>query len=133
MRRGRTGLDPPDVTGLVAALAATGLALHSHPHFTILRLGALFFNDPKCIGPAVVSDDDARVSHGPLPPLAGARACAAASGSVLLTRRPCSRRRGHSARAGQAVSSGARPFRPRYRSSGVRARSDAASAWRVAR
>ena len=37
---------------------------HSHPHFTILRLGALFFNHPKCIGPAVMSDDDARVSHG---------------------------------------------------------------------
>src|SRR6266508_3229706 len=49
---------------------------HSHPHFTILWLGALFFNHPKCIGPAVVSDDDARVSHGPLPPVAGARACA---------------------------------------------------------
>src|SRR5262245_51441252 len=31
----------------------------------ILRLGALFFNHPKCIGPAVLSDDDARVSHGP--------------------------------------------------------------------
>ena len=50
---------------------------HSHPHFTILRLGALFFNHPKFIGPAVVSNDDARVSHRPLPRLPGARACAA--------------------------------------------------------
>src|SRR5205809_3384754 len=37
---------------------------HSNPRFIILWLGALFFNHPKCIGPAVVSDDDARVSHG---------------------------------------------------------------------
>jgi hypothetical protein len=44
---------------------------HSHPHFTALRLGALFFNCPKFIGPAVVTDDDARVSHGRLPPLTG--------------------------------------------------------------
>src|SRR5262249_57322430 len=29
---------------------------------TILRLGALFFKHPKCIGPTEVSDDDARVS-----------------------------------------------------------------------
>jgi hypothetical protein len=36
---------------------------YSHPNFTILWLGALFFNHPKWIGPAVVSDDDARVSH----------------------------------------------------------------------
>ena len=37
---------------------------HSHPHFTRLRLGALFFDHPKCIGPpAVVGDDDSRVSH----------------------------------------------------------------------
>src|SRR5262249_7139567 len=41
---------------------------YSHPHFTILRLGALFINLPKLIGPAVVSDDDACMSHGPLPP-----------------------------------------------------------------
>ncbi len=40
---------------------------HSHPHFTVLRFGALFFKHLKGIGPAVVSDDDARVSHGPLP------------------------------------------------------------------
>jgi hypothetical protein len=39
---------------------------HFHPNFTILWLGALFFNHPKGIGPAVVSDDDARVSHEPL-------------------------------------------------------------------
>jgi hypothetical protein len=36
---------------------------------------------PPCPGgftlAAVESDDDARVSHGPLPPLGGARACAA--------------------------------------------------------
>src|SRR5262249_12112376 len=37
------------------------------PHFSILRRGSLFFNPPKRIGPAVVSDDDARVSHGTLP------------------------------------------------------------------
>ena len=37
--------------------------LHSYPHFTILRLGALFFNDAKCIGSAVVSNDDAGVPH----------------------------------------------------------------------
>jgi hypothetical protein len=36
---------------------------HSHPHFTILWLWALFFDHPKSIGAAVVSDDDARVSH----------------------------------------------------------------------
>ena len=39
---------------------------HFHPNFTILWLGALLFNHPKGIGPAVVSDDDARVSHEPL-------------------------------------------------------------------
>jgi hypothetical protein len=39
---------------------------HSHPHFPILRLRALFFYHPKFIGPTVVSDDDARVSHGSL-------------------------------------------------------------------
>jgi hypothetical protein len=38
---------------------------HLHPHFTILRLGALFINHPTCIESAVVSDDDARVSHDP--------------------------------------------------------------------
>jgi hypothetical protein len=38
---------------------------HSQPHFTILRLGALFFNQAQCVGPAVMSDDDARVHHGP--------------------------------------------------------------------
>src|SRR5262245_25409369 len=37
---------------------------HSHTHFTILGLGALFFDHAKGVGPAVVSDDDARVSHG---------------------------------------------------------------------
>src|SRR6185436_11641106 len=41
---------------------------HLHPHFTNLRLGALFFNHLKCVGPAVVGDDDARVSHEPLFP-----------------------------------------------------------------
>ncbi|MEJ2340059.1 MAG: hypothetical protein P8Y10_09515 [Gemmatimonadales bacterium] len=37
---------------------------HFHPHFTRLRLGALFFKHPKLIGPTVMIDDDARVSHG---------------------------------------------------------------------
>ena len=45
--------------------------LHSHPNFTRLRFGALFFLDTKCIGAAVVSHDDARVYHGPHPLLAG--------------------------------------------------------------
>ena len=36
---------------------------HLHAHLAMLRLGALFVNHPKCIGPAIVSDDDARVSH----------------------------------------------------------------------
>jgi len=36
---------------------------HFHPHFTSVRLGALLFNQLKCVGPAVVSDDDSRVSH----------------------------------------------------------------------
>jgi len=30
----------------------------------MLRLRALFFNYPKCIGPAVVTDDNARLFHG---------------------------------------------------------------------
>jgi hypothetical protein len=42
---------------------------HSHPHFTTLRLGALFFNYPECVGPTVVSDDNARESHEALAPL----------------------------------------------------------------
>src|SRR5262245_51222906 len=50
---------------------------HSHPHFAILRLGALFFNQPKCIGPAVVSDYYTRVSHGALTRLLGTRPCGA--------------------------------------------------------
>jgi hypothetical protein len=50
---------------------------HSHPHLTALRLGALFFEDVKCIGPAVVGDDDARVFHEPLPRFPDARPCAA--------------------------------------------------------
>jgi hypothetical protein len=37
---------------------------HSHPHLTFVRLGALFVKHLKCIGPAVVSHDDPRVSHG---------------------------------------------------------------------
>ena len=41
---------------------------HSHPHFAIPRLGALFFHHPKRIGSAVVSDDDTRVPHGLLLP-----------------------------------------------------------------
>src|SRR4051794_28680213 len=45
----------------------------SHPHFAVLRLGAFFFHYSKCIRSTVVSDDYASVSHGPLPPVAGAR------------------------------------------------------------
>src|SRR6185436_5915125 len=41
---------------------------HSHSHFTVLRLGALFFEHLKCFGPAVVTHDNARVLHGPVPP-----------------------------------------------------------------
>src|SRR5262245_13015421 len=41
---------------------------HSHP---LLWLGTFFFNHPKRIGSTVVSDDDTRVSHGPLPALSG--------------------------------------------------------------
>src|SRR5690242_17029705 len=37
---------------------------HSDPHFTMLGLGAFLFDHPKCVGPTVVSDDDARVFHG---------------------------------------------------------------------
>ena len=37
---------------------------HSHPHFTMLRLRARFFNHSQCIGSAVVRDDDARLSRG---------------------------------------------------------------------
>jgi hypothetical protein len=37
---------------------------HSYPHFTALGLGALFFNHPKFLGPAVMTDEDARLSHG---------------------------------------------------------------------
>ena len=40
---------------------------HSHAHFTVLGLGALFLNHLKGVGAAVASDDDARVFHGPLP------------------------------------------------------------------
>src|SRR5262249_62077197 len=39
-------------------------ALPLYATFAILRLGALFFTPPKCIGPAVVGDDDAPVFHG---------------------------------------------------------------------
>jgi hypothetical protein len=37
-----------------------------HAHFTGLRLGVIFFNHLQCIGPAAVSNDDARVPHGSL-------------------------------------------------------------------
>jgi len=50
---------------------------HSDPHFTILRLGALFFEHLKCVGPAVVSNDDPSVFHGTPPRLPGARPRAA--------------------------------------------------------
>ena len=39
-----------------------------HPHFTTPRLRALLFSHLQCIGPAVVCDDDSRVSHGPAAP-----------------------------------------------------------------
>src|SRR6266508_345681 len=42
---------------------------NSHARLTIFRLRALFFNHPKRIGPAVVSNDDAPVPHRPLPRL----------------------------------------------------------------
>jgi len=35
----------------------------------LFLFGALFFKHLKCIGPAIVGDDDARVFHGPLPRL----------------------------------------------------------------
>src|SRR5215510_10200266 len=38
---------------------------HSHPHLTRLWLRALLFNHLQCVGPAVVGDDDSRVSHEP--------------------------------------------------------------------
>jgi hypothetical protein len=44
---------------------------HFHPHFTVLWFGALFFDHLKCIGPAIVSDDDACVFRRPLSPLPG--------------------------------------------------------------
>src|SRR5437867_6121264 len=44
----------------------------------MLRLGALFFNHPKFIRPAVVSDNDARLSHAP-PRLPGSSLCISAS------------------------------------------------------
>src|SRR5262245_851719 len=50
---------------------------HSHAHFTMLRLRGLFFNHPKGVEPAVVGDDDARVSHGPRLYLLGTRTLAA--------------------------------------------------------
>ena len=63
---------------------------HSHPNFTPLRLGALFFNHPKCIGSTVVSDNDARVFHEPLSPLPSARA--SRRNRVHVTHRPLARR-----------------------------------------
>jgi hypothetical protein len=48
---------------------------HSYAHFTLLRLGGISLDDPKLIGPAVVRDDDARVSHRPRPPLPGSILC----------------------------------------------------------
>ena len=56
---------------------------HSHPYFAILRLGALFFNHPKCIGSAVVSDDDPCVSHErPFPPGSASDYAQQTSGAV---------------------------------------------------
>src|SRR4029078_1638901 len=42
-------------------------SLHPDSHFTTLRLGTLFFNHPKFLGPTVVADDDALMLHGPAP------------------------------------------------------------------
>jgi hypothetical protein len=36
---------------------------HFHPHLMSFRRGALFLNHAKCIGAAIVGDDDARVLH----------------------------------------------------------------------
>lgn len=41
---------------------------HPHPYFTILRLGPLFFNHAKCVGPTEASDDDAPVFQGSVLP-----------------------------------------------------------------
>ena len=46
---------------------------HPHAYFTVLRLGAFFFDHPECLRPAVVSDNDARVSHESLLRLPGDR------------------------------------------------------------
>src|SRR5262249_37417919 len=46
-----------------------------------LRLGALLLDHPKRLGPAVPSDDDARVSHGPLRPSLGAGASVSRAGA----------------------------------------------------
>ena len=40
---------------------------HSHPHFTRFGIGALLFKYLKGIRPAVMGDDDSRVSHDLLP------------------------------------------------------------------
>src|SRR5437773_10008757 len=44
-------------------------SLYSHPYFTLFRFRALFFNHTKFIGPAVVSDSNVLVFHGPIPPI----------------------------------------------------------------
>src|SRR4030095_6073728 len=63
---------------------------YSHPHFTILRLGALFLNLPKLIRAAGVSEEYERGSHGSLPPSPAPPACAAerrAGGRAIKPRR----------------------------------------------
>ncbi len=79
---------------------------HFHPHLTTLRLGALFFNHPKRLGPAVVSDDDARVFHRPLPRLPGAL-----RRNATITREPRPRR--GTRRLPRGPSGAARLDRPR--------------------
>src|SRR5262249_48371816 len=48
---------------------------YSPPHYTRLRLGALFLNSPKSTGPAVLIDNYSRLSHGPLLALPSRPAC----------------------------------------------------------
>ena len=90
---------PPRRKGQPGRLGMDALACHNigqrdtrgqcpHSHFAILRLRAPFLNHPKCIGPAVVSDDDPRVSRRGLPPLPSARTRAA-------PQRPIGRSRAH--------------------------------------
>ena len=55
----------PDCDDLLENISSD---LHSRPHFAILRLGTPPFEHLKCMGPAVVGDDDAHVCHSLLSP-----------------------------------------------------------------